>query len=102
MSALVESGSSSSSAGEIENAIEMEGIKTENFGFDLINDMKIIGQIMIMDQSCYIWIGESTGDCCMSSLATAMPTRFQVTCKSICTTSHIYIYSYTYLNLYTV
>jgi hypothetical protein len=52
------------------------GIKTENFSFGLINDLRVNGNLMIMDQSCYIWLTSQDGECVMGSLATAMPTRF--------------------------
>lgn len=52
------------------------GIQTEEFLFNLVDDIKIIGNALIMDQSCFIWLGASDGPCVMGTLATAMPTRF--------------------------
>ena len=58
------------------NIGENVGIQTEEFSFQLMDDMKVIGSAMIMNQSCYIWLGSKDEECMMGSLATAMPTRF--------------------------
>jgi hypothetical protein len=58
-----------------DESVEM-GIKTEEFSFELINEMQVVGNVMIMDQSCYIWLCCPTGEAVMGSLSTAIPTRF--------------------------
>ena len=49
---------------------------TEEFQFNVVDDIKIIGNALIMDQSCFIWLGASDAPCVMGSLATAILTRF--------------------------
>ena len=56
---------------------EPSGILIVEFMFELPGDMKVIGNAMIMKQSCYIWLSAENGDCSMGSLAAAMPTRFE-------------------------
>ena len=56
----------------------IEPIPIENFVIDLPDDrIKVIGNIIAMDGSCYIWLGAYDSLPSMGSLAMAMPTRFE-------------------------
>ena len=61
---------------EFQDEQRSSGIETEEFLFDLIDDIRVIGHAIFMDQSCYIWLGSKEEPCTMGSLATAIPTRF--------------------------
>ena len=54
-----------------------DGIPTEVFSIDLQGGKTAIGHVMILDQSCYIWLGNDNAEPSMSALATAIPTRFE-------------------------
>lgn len=52
------------------------GIKTMDFSFMVADNAQVLGSVMIMHESCFIWLGSEQGSCNMSSLSAAMPTRF--------------------------
>ena len=54
-------------------------METREFAFEVRDDFKIAGTMIIMEMSCYIWLGCQNEPCKMSSLATAIPTRFSGT-----------------------
>ena len=54
-------------------------METREFSFEVRDNSKIAGTMIIMDKSCYIWLGCHDEPCKMSSLATAIPTRFSGT-----------------------
>lgn len=54
-----------------------DGIPTEEFSIELHGGKTAIGHVMILDRSCYIWLGSHGAEPSMSALATAIPTRFE-------------------------
>lgn len=54
-------------------------METREFSFEVRDNVKIAGTMIIMDKSCYVWLGCQNEPCMMSSLATAIPTRFSGT-----------------------
>jgi Proteasome assembly chaperone 4 len=55
-----------------------ELIPTESFVIELPDDgITVIGNAIVMDRSCYIWLGAHDSLPVMGALAMAMPTRFE-------------------------
>ena len=52
------------------------GIICENFTVELSDSCTVIGNVIILKDSCFVWIGSQDSEPAMSSLVTAMPTRF--------------------------
>ena len=52
------------------------GIRTVDFSFIVADNSLVLGSVMLMNESCFVWLGSEQGACNMSSLSAAMPTRF--------------------------
>lgn len=61
---------------ELDVAEGKSGIQTREFSFQVADNAQVLGSIMLMNESCFVWLGSEQGSCNMGSLATAMPTRF--------------------------
>ena len=64
----------SSSSEPVQNDV---GIETEDFTIELQGGKQVIGNLIVMDQSCYVWLGNADDQPSMNSLATAIPSRFE-------------------------
>jgi hypothetical protein len=55
---------------------QMMGIETKRFTFTVQGERTIVGYLIIMEKSCYLWLSTPEAEPSLNTLATAIPTRF--------------------------
>jgi hypothetical protein len=60
---------------ELANTEFSSGIRVEQFS-EIIDDKLILGQIMFLNKSCWIWLSDGRKPASMESLVVSMPTIF--------------------------
>jgi hypothetical protein len=52
-------------------------MKVLNNSFILDNDKEVFANIVVMEKSCFVWIGNDLNNCSFGNMVTAIPTRFE-------------------------